>query len=74
MEKSELAANLLFASRGGCFCDSCMAEAVDLADRYQAQQIRTALGESGSFSQDFDDCIQCGRRTVVIRAERSCSR
>src|ERR1700745_3988640 len=53
---------------GDCFCDGCMAEAVDL-DRYEARQIR--LGESGSFSQDFDCCAGCGRQTVVIRAARS---
>ena len=71
MEKTDLAANLLFGSKGRCFCDSCMAEAVELTDRHQAQEIRTALAESGLFSQDFDCCALCGRETVVIRTERS---
>ena len=30
MNKADLAANLLFGSRGACFCDRCMAVAVNL--------------------------------------------
>jgi hypothetical protein len=71
MEKTDLAANLLFGSRDRSFCDSCMVEAVELTDRHQAKQIRTALAESGSFSQGFGCCALCGRETVVIRIERS---
>jgi hypothetical protein len=71
MDKTDLAANLLFGSRGGCLCDDCMAEAVDLEDRRQARRIRIALGEFDSFSQGFRHCMVCGRETVVIRAERS---
>lgn len=71
MDKTDLAANLLFGSKGSGFCDSCMAEALELAHRHQAQQIRAALAESGSFSQDFGCCALCGRETVVIRTERS---
>jgi hypothetical protein len=70
MDKTDMAANLLFGSRGGCLCDGCMAEAVNLDNRHEAQRIRSALGEFGSFSQDFDCCMVCGRETVVIRAER----
>ena len=67
MNKADLAANLLFGSRGACFCDRCMAKAVNLDNPFEAQRIRSALGESGSFAQEFDVCTRCGRETVVIR-------
>lgn len=70
MDKTDLAANLLFGSRGGSFCDGCMAEAVQLEDRHEAQRVRRALDESGSFSQNFDCCTVCGRETVVVRVEQ----
>jgi len=66
MDAIERVANVLLASRGNTYCDSCLASNLTLQTRQEVQQVITALASSASFQRSFSSCSICGRERIVI--------
>jgi hypothetical protein len=61
-------ADLLVTYRGTDFCDDCIADALWLPRRQQAQQATNPLGASTQFWRREDTCPRCHGYKNIIRA------
>lgn len=49
------------------FCDDCLAAALSLSRRQQAQAVTAPLGRTAEFNRGAGSCSNCGCQKTVIR-------
>jgi hypothetical protein len=63
-------ADFLRRHRGQPLCDDCITESLGLARRQEVHPVTTALGQTGDFVKDQDECSECGKKKLATRATR----
>lgn len=48
------------------YCDDCIAQALDLSGRQEAQRVTSALAVTSEFQRWQDECELCGKTKLVI--------